>query len=200
MTAPVFSRRRRLVSGLGAATALGLLVGLLGGEPRRISVEIWLVVATAWSAWLLIGELTSAAPLRPDRIEGFFKRARTEHRGDERARRLANLEGLIANAAHSQRAASIRLRPRLITLTQSLLRSSHGIDLADEPEAAGRVLGDVGWIVDEDRAMDRSPTPAEVELLVTRAAGSVDAGSVDRSGRPRPLEQPSSDPSPEGDR
>lgn len=186
MTAPTTSRRRRLTSGLVVATALGLLIGLLAGEPRRVSVEIWLVVATAWFAWLLIGELTSVAPLRPDRLEGFFSRRQLEPPADERARRLANLEGLIANASHSQRAATIRLRPRLVAVTQSLLRSSRGIDAATDPDAAALVLGDVAWLVDEGRDMVRSPTPAEVELLITRAAG--DSGGSDPSSLlPEPM-------------
>ncbi|MGI9614652.1 MAG: hypothetical protein ACR2QO_17200 [Acidimicrobiales bacterium] len=175
-----------MTSGFMVATALGLFIGLLGGEPRRVSVEIWLVVATAWFAWLLIGELTSVAPLRPDRLEGFFSRRRSEEPIDERARRLANLEGLIANASHSPRAATIRLRPRLVTVTRYLLRSSRGIDAATDPDAAALVLGDVGWLVDEDHEMVRSPTAAEVELVVTRAAGNT-GDTVASSPVPEPM-------------
>ncbi len=170
--APTTSRRWRLVSGLFVALGLGLVIGLLAGEPRRVSVEIWLVVAAAWFAWLLISELTSVAPLRPDRLEGLLSRRREEPPADERARRLANLEGLIANASHSSRAATIRLRPRLVAVSRSLLRSSRGIDAATDPDAAALALGDLAWMVDEDNDLDRSPTPAEVELLVARAAGT----------------------------
>ncbi len=172
MIAPTLSWRRRLGSGLAAALALGLLLGLLGGEPERVSVEIWLAVATAWFAWLLIGELRAVAPLRPDRTESLLARRRPPGRVDERARRLVNLEGLIANAAHSQRAATVRLRPRLIALCDELLRTGHGIDRQDDPDAAAALLGDVAWIVDEQRELDRSPSPAEVELLVVRAQGA----------------------------
>jgi hypothetical protein len=167
-------QRPRLVTAFLWAVALGLVVGVLGGEPRRVSVELWLAVATAWFAWLLIGQLTDVAPLRPDRIEGLLRRRRRPPPTDERARRLANLEGLIANAAHSQRAATIRLRPRLIGVADGLLRSHHGIDRATEPDRVAEVLGDVGWIVDTDAVMVRSPTPAEVEVLVARAGDAAD--------------------------
>jgi hypothetical protein len=178
--------KRRVLTGLVGALSLGLLVGLLGGEPQRVSVELWIAVAAAWFAWLLIGQLTSVAPLRPDRFDLSLGRRREPAPLDDRARRLANLEGLIANAAHSQRAAMIRLRPQLVAVTDELLLSRHGIDRAFDRDESARILGDVAWIVDPDHDMVRSPTAAEVELLLIRAWGVSDGDG----GTPTPDEWP----------
>jgi len=160
--------RRRLITGFAGAMVLGILVGLLAGEPRQVSVELWIVAATAWLTWILLGELTSSSPVRSDRFGGLgFRRRQPEL--DTRPRSLASLEGLLANAVHSPRAATIRLRPRLEEVTTQLLRTRHGIDVATDRQRANAVLADVAWIVDPDAELPRSPTPAEIECLLVRA-------------------------------
>lgn len=162
--------RTRLFTGLVGATALGLVVGLLAGEPRQVSVELWIAAATAWLGWIVLGQLTTTSPVRSDRFGGLGLRRR-QSEPDSRPRSLAALEGLLANAAHSQRAATIRLRPRLETVTARLLRTRHGIDAATDRERAQAVLADVAWIVDSDVELERSPTPAEIERLLALAMG-----------------------------
>lgn len=156
--------RRRLITGLVGAAALGLAIGLLAGEPRQVSVELWIAAATAWLGWIALGQLTSSSPVRSDRFGGVGLRRR-QREPDSRPRSLAALEGLLANAAHSQRAAAIRLRPRLAGVTEQLLRTRHGIDAADRQRASA-VLADVAWIVDPEEELERSPTPAEIERLL----------------------------------
>lgn len=163
--------KRRLLSAALASVALGMVVGLLGGQPERVSVEIWLVVSTLWLAWAVLGELTSIAAVRPDRLDAPWLPRRREPPVDTRPRSLANIEGLLANACHSRRAATIRLRPRLIDLTTELLRTRHGIDLATDPVRANRLLGDVAWMIDEESELQRAPDAREVQQLVARTVG-----------------------------
>lgn len=160
--------RRRLAVGFVAALSLGLTVGLLAGEPRQISVDVWLAATSAWLGWVVVRELVAAAPVRPDRLRGIWRRTRSDDGPDPRPRSLVTLEGLVVNAAHSDRAATIRLRPRLIELAEELLRTRHGIAARSDPDQVGEVLGDLAWIVDREVELARVPTLTEVEALVDR--------------------------------
>jgi len=169
--------RRRLASAAVASIALGMVVGLLGGEPERVSVEIWLAVTTMWLAWAVLSELASIAAVRPDRLDAPWLPRRQQPPLDTRPRSLANIEGLLANACHSRRAAAIRLRPRLLDLVTELLRTRHGIDIHTDPERAKRVLGDVAWLIDEENELHRTPDAGDVQTLVARAMGEERATS-----------------------
>ncbi len=157
----------RLISSLIAALALGMIIAMLGGRPRQVSVALWMSFAVGWLSWLVVRDLLSLAPVRPDSL----KRLRRSRHDVEavKPRGLTSVEGMLASSSHSPRAATIRLRPRLVSLTDELLRRRHGIETAEHPQRAAAVLGDVAWIVDGNDVMSRSPTPTEVDTLIARA-------------------------------
>ena len=159
---------RRLIVGIIAALGLGMIVAMLGGRPRQVSVAVWMSVAAGWVSWIVVRDLLSRAPLRPERAAGLLRRRKVD---DDvvKPRGLTSVEGMLASSANSPRAATIRLRPRLVSLTGDLLRTRHGIVVAEQPDRAAAVFGDLAWIVDGDVAMQRSPTPNEVDKLITRA-------------------------------
>lgn len=82
---------------------------------------------------------------------------------------VTELEGLMSEGAHSPRAATRRLRPRLIEVTRARLLDRRGIRLDEQPRAARHALGDDAWaVVAPDRPADRAVHPSEVERLVHR--------------------------------
>ena len=160
--------RRRLLLGLLAAVVLGLLVGMTAGEPRQVSVELWVAAAALWVGWVVVAELTRSAPVRADRLRSLGLSRRSGGSVDRRPRNHIRLEGLLLNGVHSQRAATIRLQPWLVDVADDLLRTRHGIDRARRPERAAAVLGDVAWLIDTEDELPRTPTPAEVERFIDR--------------------------------
>ena len=181
--------RRRLFVGLVLAAVVGLLVGIVASEPGRVSVDVWLVVATLWVGRLLVGEALASAPVRsaqagrsrwlgPRWLLDLVGRRRQPDL-DTRPRPLVSLEGLLIDASTSERAAEVRLRPRLTALTSALLRHRHGVELGTP--RADAVLGDVGWLVDPDHPIERPPSVEEIERLVERVHADGDETVRERS-------------------
>ena len=156
--------RRLLVFALLAA-GLTFLVGFLTGQSRRLSIDLWLVITTVWLGWMVRGDINHEAPVRPDRLRSIWRRQTKQRPIDGRPRELANLESLLTNALHSERATRTRLRPRLVVLADHVLRTDHGIDRSVHPERSADLFGPVAWLVDPEAEVERPPTQAELEYL-----------------------------------
>jgi hypothetical protein len=157
---------RRLLGAALFGLVLTFLLGFFAGQSRRLSIDLWLVITTVWLGRLVLEDVSQVAPVRPDRLRGIWRRQKKQRPVDSRPRELANLEGLLVNALHSDRATRIRLRPRLIVLSDHVLRTDHGIDRTVHPERAAEVLGRVAWLVDPDADVERTPTTVELEQLL----------------------------------
>lgn len=150
------------------ALVLGALIAGPLGQDRKISVEAWLIAVTLWLAWLAAMRLMAVAPVIPPRLRGTWRwqwRRRWDRRPDGRPRSLQSIEGLLLSAADSDRAHALRLRPRLIDISNHHLRMHHGIDPEAEPERAAAVLGDLAWLVDTE-AEARLPRMDEIDRLL----------------------------------
>lgn len=159
--------KRRLLGAALLGLVLTSLVGLLAGESRRLSVDLWLVITTVWLGKLVLTDVGQEAPVRPDRLRGIWRRPIKPRPTNSRPRELANLEGLLTNALHSGRATRTRLRPRLTTLSDHVLRTDYGIDRTEQPERAAELFGGVAWLVDPENDEERAPTQEELEQLFT---------------------------------
>lgn len=148
------------------ALVLGVLIAGPLGQDRRISVEVWLIAVTLWLAWLASMRLIAVAPVLPARLRGTWRwRRRWDRFPDRRPRSLQAIEGLLLSAGDSDRAHALRLRPRLIEISNHHLRMHHGIDPETEPERAAALLGDLAWLVDAE-AEARSPQLDEIDRLL----------------------------------
>ena len=151
--------RRRLLAAALLGLALTFLVGLLAGQSRRLSIDLWLVITTVWLGWLVLTDMNQQAPVRPDGFRGIWQRQRKQRPVDSRPRQLATLESLLTNALRSDRATTTRLRPRLIMLSDHILRTDYGLDRTVHTERT------VAWLVDPETDVERPPTQAELEQL-----------------------------------
>ncbi|MGF1600043.1 MAG: hypothetical protein ACFCVK_24565 [Acidimicrobiales bacterium] len=167
---------RPIVASAFWVLALGGVATFLGGRPRQVSVDLWLVAIAVWAAWVALGRIEREAPTVDDQLRGLWRLHRPEPvcGADERPRQVVLLEGLLLSARDNERAAALRLRPRLRRLATHVLRREQGIDLATEPERAADVLGPAAWLVD-DSARDRPPALDELEDLVDALVDGGDA-------------------------
>jgi hypothetical protein len=158
---------------LAAATVFVIsLIG--GGQDREVAVRTYVIAVGAVS--LLQVLRTTAGHLGVERTSAPSLVARGKQGPRKPPVPLAaiTLEGLIVDGAQSARATALRLRPRLIDLTQARLYQRTGIDLVHQPEEAAAALGPEAWdivrpdrIWSEDRLAPGLP-PESVNLLVTR--------------------------------
>lgn len=79
--------------------------------------------------------------------------------------RVSALETLLRRSVEDPTAYERRLRPLLEDLAAHRLRRSHGVDLATQPEAARRLLGDETWALVTQPAGSRV-VPAQLERAV----------------------------------
>ncbi|MEB3214606.1 MAG: hypothetical protein VKL39_24870, partial [Leptolyngbyaceae bacterium] len=139
---------------------------------RQVSVEGWMVVLAAWVTWRITGRLGAVAPTLPDTLLPALRPRRGHVAAgiDPRPRDLVLLEGLVLGGTDSERAADLRLRPRLRRLARHVLRNQHGIDLDREPERAAAAVGASWWLLDPT-VEGRTPELDELEALVTALEG-----------------------------
>ncbi len=165
---PLVLDRAAVVSTVVAGIAFGLLLSIVPGGQRRLSIDLWLVGVAAWAGVGLVRRALSPVPTvgatlrlpirfrpRPDPEDTFVPRG------------VATLEGGILASTDNPRSYDHRLRPRLRAVAEHQLRINHGVDPTTEPERAAEALGDVAWLVD-DGVSERSPRPDEIERLLDR--------------------------------
>ncbi len=174
---------RLVFRGLAMLSALALIASLLGGRPQQLSLDVWLLLSALWLASIAYRALDTAAPLQAERLVGLWRWRRGEPEPiDIRPRSLVTIEGLLASARESDRANSLRLRPRLIELADHFLRSRHGIDPELEPERSAALLGGSAWLVarpgqhQPGQPLGRTPTLPEVDELMDILLGGDQAG------------------------
>jgi hypothetical protein len=145
------------------AAALGAVVATpIGGDGRRLSVEVWLAVTAIWLTWSVARRIWTATPVEGDALRGLLRLRRTEPAVTRaRPRQLQALEGSLIAARDNERAFAHRLRPRLRGVAEHLLRTDHGIDLATDQVGAAAVLGSTAWLIDPS-VVDRTPTMADI--------------------------------------
>ncbi len=193
------SRRRQFITSvlmLAWATGLGLFVAVLDGRQERVSVEVWLVVGGGLVVAELVWRLLGAAGRRSKLIapgagddvgwlrqwgEAVKRRLPDTNAvssflgGDDQATspmppELRSLDNLLSVSTGSGQHFNRRLQPRLRALAYHYLPQRHGIDPSNGDEVA-RVLGDLGWMIDSGRALDRSsdvgPTFDELARFLT---------------------------------
>ncbi len=143
-----------------------LLAAPFGGDERRVSVELWLIVTSLWLAWSIARRTIAAAPMGSSELRGLFRRRRRPPPNDlNRPRQLMALEGMLIAGRDNERAFAHRLRPRLQLAVDHCLRFEHGIDTGAEPAKAAELLDRSAWLVDPAVA-DRKPTMAEIDQLL----------------------------------
>ena len=174
--------RGGLLRWLVAAAALAWILTEAPDGQRRLSLDLWLAVLGAWTAWRLTRRAVEAVPIEADRPRPMLTWRRRRDDGDGFVPRdLRALEGGLIAATYHPRAFSHRVRPRLRTLAEHRLRIDRGIDLDHQPEGADAVLGDLAWLLDPT-VTDRAPTPTELSALLATVAP--ERGGPDHHGDP----------------
>ncbi len=165
--------RTAVLSTIGAAMLLGLVVAVIPDGQRRLSVDLWLVGVAAWAGISLARQSLSVLPGERDRLRLAIRfRPKTAEKEPPLPRDLLALEGSLLAAADNARTYDHRLRPRLRKVVAHRLRVNRGIDLELEPERAADALGDVASLVDDTAVIGddgRAPSPDELTLLLDRS-------------------------------
>jgi hypothetical protein len=156
-----------------AATLLVILtVGLVAASvlaPGRIelALRLYALLLAALAVVLLLAALRRAyPPAAPLRRPG----PRSSGDGPEPPLTLVRLEREVMLGVASAFDLHYRLRPRLRAIALPLLATRHGISPDDDPERAGRVLGEPAW---ELLRADRTPPERHGRGLEIRELRSV---------------------------
>lgn len=165
--------RNAVLSTIGAAVVLGLVLAIIPDGQRRLSVDLWLVGVAGWAGFSLARRALSVVPGERDRIRLAIRfQPRTEGEEPTLPRDLLALEGSLLAASDNARTYDHRLRPRLRRVVGHRLRINRGIDLDTEPGRAAEALGEVAPLVDGETVIGddgRAPTPDELTMLLDRS-------------------------------
>ncbi|MET0459536.1 MAG: hypothetical protein ABW195_09820 [Ilumatobacteraceae bacterium] len=150
---------RSLALWLGVAVAIALVVVLAGWRPRvEYVVALAVVGAVATVALRRLGatmiEAMWPSPFPPKAVAPGI-----DHR-------ITSLATLLRRSAEDPALYERRLRPLLEELAAHRLRRNHGIELATDPEAARRLLGDETWELVTQPA-DRRAVPSRLGRAIT---------------------------------
>lgn len=171
---------KAVFSAIAWAAALGLIVALLGGESRVVSIELWLAGFGIWFAVVIFAQMLKLAPTPAARVIGLWPRPHRKKptTTEPRNRAVNNVEGLILRSRDNERSFTKQLRPRLAALAAHNLSTHRGINMADEPERAAEVLGDQAWLLDAS-IEDRCPTLDELQLFFDRISPNHASGAYE---------------------
>ncbi|MBA3348272.1 MAG: hypothetical protein H0T13_06895 [Actinobacteria bacterium] len=141
---------------LVATAAFVVVLALLPGR-RELALHLYaLTVAALALAWL-VGVVRRAHPVA--KLSPFDLGLRTSRHTREPVAELERIEREVSMSASTAFDVHFRLRPRVQRIARQLLAARRGIDIATQPEAARRVLGEETWAIvrpDAQPPADRS--------------------------------------------
>ena len=149
---------RNLVLWLAAAVGIALIVVLAGWRPR---VEYILAMAGVGAvATVALRQLgaTMVEAMWPSAFPPKPVAPGLDHR-------ISSLETLLRRSVEDPTTYERRLRPLLEDLAAHRLRRNHGVELATQPDAARRLLGDETWVL-VTQPTERRVVPARLESAV----------------------------------
>lgn len=127
-----------------ATAAFVVTVAFLPGR-RELAVHVFgLALATLALGWL-VGVVRRAHPVAA--TSPFDLGLRRRHGLREPVAELERLEREVSMATSTAFDLHFRLRPRVHRIARQLLASRRGVDLATQPEAARRLLGEETWAI-----------------------------------------------------
>ena len=150
-----------------ATAAFLLALAFLPGR-RELAVHVYGLTLAALALGWLVGVLRRAHPVAT--VSPFdlgLRRARDRDRREPVAE-LERLEREVSMAASTAFDLHFRLRPRVYRIARQLLASRRGLDLATQPEAARRLLGEETWALVQpglEPPTDRSAPGLELARL-----------------------------------
>ena len=153
------------------ATALLVATIVLLPGRRELAVHVYgLVLAALALAWL-VGVVRRAHPVAE--VSPFDLGLRRPRHDREPVAELERIEREVSMAASTAFDVHFRLRPRVQRIARQLLSSRRGLDLATQPEAARRALGQETWAIvrlDAPAPTDRSGPGLDAARLATVVA------------------------------
>lgn len=161
--------------------ALASVAGLVGGDRRAVSVEIWLAGFSSWFAIVILLRLLGRVPLFPAKlIPVVGLRAKEAPQEDRRPRELRSMEGLVIRSRDNERTFNQQLQPRLIALARHYLPMRYGVDFDNDLSRVNNILGEASWMVDPS-VRSRAPTLDELHSFVDLLNPPEQGTSHDRS-------------------
>lgn len=169
---------KRLLSLIAWSSVAAFLVAAFAGDDQTVSLRIWLVAFFCWFGGGLLLRLFSSVPLVPSRHRLLVVRSSD---GDSAPRAslhdFRSLESLLVRSCENERTYRQQLRPRLITMADHFLQVHHGISRTTHPERAAAVMGDVGWLLeDNDAAPAPAPTLDDLDRFLDRILPTTQRG------------------------
>lgn len=130
--------RLPLLATAGFLLALAFLPGR-----RDLALHVFALVLAALALGWLVGFVRRAHPVAE--VSPFDLGLRTRSDLREPVAELERLEREVSMAASTAFDLHFRLRPRVHRIARQLLASRRGVDLATQPGAARRLLGEETW-------------------------------------------------------
>jgi hypothetical protein len=145
-----------LGGGLGAAV---WLVARLASyrAPAVLYVAVGLAVVGSWRLAVAAGpppEPPEPGSGEPDPVPGGFAS-------------LSTIEYRLSWSSVDRGRFEERLRPQLVRLAEERLRQRHGVDPAQQPDLARRILGEPLWLLMTAPASGPPPSPVQLAALLT---------------------------------
>jgi hypothetical protein len=153
-----------------ATIAFVLAAAFLPGR-RDLVLHVYALVLAALALGWLVGVVRRAHPIAD--VSPFDLGLRERHDLRDPVVELEKLEREVSMASSTAFDLHFRLRPRVQLIARQLLASRRGVDLAAQPDAARRLLGEETWsLVRPDREPPAHRTgpglePARLDTVVT---------------------------------
>jgi hypothetical protein len=145
--------------------ALVVALALLPGR-RELAVHLYGLALAGLALLWLVAVVRRAHPVAA--VSPFDLGLRTPRHTREPVAELERLEREVSMATSTAFDLHFRLRPRVQRIARQLLGSRRGVDLATQPEAARRILGEETWALvrpDADPPANRSGPGLETASL-----------------------------------
>jgi hypothetical protein len=129
---------------LSAVATAALAAALVAFEgSRSLAVDVWLLAMGGLVIWALLRALAAALP---HAAASAFDSVRDRPiEPPSKLYGVIDIESAILDAEWSRGGVEYRLRPLLRRIAAARLIERHQVDLATEPDAAHRILGDELW-------------------------------------------------------
>lgn len=162
---------RQLLFALVWAAALGMILAVLGGDERLVSLELWFTGFIVWLVLLVGSTVLREVPVQTPPLAAMWTpKVVSDDEESTVPRPLRSTEFVILRARDNERAFGSQLRPRLQHLADHNLRLAHGVDMGADPERASQILGETAWLLDTT-VTERCPTIDDIDEFLNRIEG-----------------------------
>lgn len=162
---------RQLLFALVWAATLGMIIAVLGGDARLVSLELWFTCFIVWLVLIVGSTVLREVPVQTPPLTALWTpKVVSEDEESTVPRPLRSTEFVILRARDNERAFSSQLRPRLQDLADHNLRLTHGIDMRADSERVSQILGETAWLLDT-AVTERRPTIEDLDGFLNRIEG-----------------------------